>query len=224
MLPESTFVWKIFTTLEKFQFPWRFLSISVFSAAILGAITTFSIGKKFHKWIFIIVVVLELFLNRTYWLPRAYQIKAESFYSGVYDSTTDTGESAPIWSVRFMEHRPKALTEVINGQASIMKLSRSSTHHVYQITASKKTRIRENTLYFPGWKVYVDGKEDADIQFQEPANRGLITYYVPTGKHIVDISFGETNLRKVADLISALTIAGSLLFSIWYRVKYAKRT
>ncbi len=87
---------------------------------------------------------------------------------------------------------------------------RKSTIHKYEIHSSGNTRIRENTLYFPGWNVLVDGKS-VNIEFQDPKNRGLITFFVPDGKHSIDVKFQETRLRLFANFITILSI-GCLLF------------
>lgn len=62
----------------------------------------------------------------------------------------------------------------------------------------------ENTLYFPGWKVLIDGIPQT-IEFQDPAYRGLMTFYVDKGQHDVTIVFQETKLRQMANGISIVT-------------------
>ena len=144
---------------------------------------------------------------------KGFLSKPESFYSGIYNSTTDTGESAPIWSVRFMEKRPSAEIEVVEGKASIKKLSRTTNKRAYEIESDGKSRLRENTLYFPGWRVFVDGKEQ-NVEFQDPNSRGLITFFLNNGKHKVDIIFGNTKLRSAADSISLVSLFSLVLLYI----------
>lgn len=205
MLPFSKIIWEKISILQKFQFTWRILSVSVFASAVLGGLV-FSIIPEKKKYFFLIpIVLIILFLNKNYWHARSYLFKQESFYAGIYDGTTDTGESAPIWSVRFMEKRPKAHIEVINGISIIKELEYKITDHEYKMDVQKKSRVRENTLYFPGWSVYVDGQK-SNIEFQDPANRGLITFYIPQGMHAVSIRFEETKLRLLADCISFLSL------------------
>ena len=103
MLKESEFIWETFTTLQKFQFPWRFLSVSVFSTALLGGFLFYSIkNSKLKRILLILVVISTIGLTKDYWKAKDYLNKPESFYTGIYESTTDTGESSPRWSVRFM--------------------------------------------------------------------------------------------------------------------------
>jgi len=166
---------------------------------------------------------LILLINRNYWHAKSFLYKPDNFFEGIYDGTTDTGESSPIWSIRFMEKSAKATIEVISGEASFEKLQRKSTYHSYQVNVLSETaRVRENTLYFPNWIVLVDGKE-TPIEFQDPANRGIITFYVSQGKHKVELLFKDTKLRTVSNVISftsLLTLV--LLFSFHLKLKYEK--
>ena len=147
------------------------------------------------------------------WRAKEYSVRPEEFYTGIYESTTDTGESSPIWSVRFMERKPVAPIEIIDGQATITSRERSTTLHQYEITAARPTRIVDNTLYFPGWKVYIDGV-DTLIEFQDPNYRGLMTFWMGVGKHMVEVRFSETKLRRTANLLSivgVILLAGGII-------------
>ncbi len=205
MIPSSQFIWETLTTLQKFQFPWRLLSVTVFTTAVLGGLVISAIPKKAQFAACFLLLVVLLLVNKDYWHAKDHLKKPESFFKGIYSSTTDTGESSPIWSVRFMEKESEMPMEVISGNALIRQGKRTSTYHQYEIGVITRARIRENTLYFPGWEVLVDGKKVA-VEFQDPANRGLVTFFVDGGKHSVEIIFGETRLRLVANLISLANI------------------
>ncbi len=213
MTPASKFIWEKITILQKFQFPWRFLSISVFSSAVLGAAVLSTTLKRFQKVFIALLVVLVLLFNKDYFHPKGYLQKPQGFYTSIYNSTTDTGESASIWSVRFMEKRPKAHIETLSGQATIREKERKVIVHNYEVISSNNTRLRENTLYFPGWKVLVDGLS-VPIEFQDPNNRGLMTFYVEKGKHTVSVIFEETKLRLLADIISGISLFALVLLVI----------
>lgn len=219
MLPVSDLIWQRVTIIQKFQFPWRFLSVTVFAAAILPVLPFLYVkNKKFLTVYTIALSFLAIALCFPYYQANGYILKPDSFYSGLYKGTTDTGESSPIWSVRFMEHATTFPAEFIDGNGSIKSVFRSSTRHDYIITVPKgNARIRENTLYFPNWEVYINGQK-APIEFQDKENRGLITYYVASKKNDVKIIFKNTKLRNFADLISIISLTaffGILLFTIF---------
>jgi len=222
MTKQSDSIWRTVSILQKFQFPWRFLAITVFLSALLSAVVVFVCPKKYQLLVIVLAVLLTLFLNRTYWHPQGFVQQSDHLFTGVYNGTTDTGESAPIWSVRFMEKRAKDHLMAINGKATIQEQKRTSTQHSYLVAVSNKTRFVENTLYFPGWRVLVDGNS-VPIQFQDPRYRGIMTFMLEAGKHNVVVEFGETKLRLVSDalsLLSCFTLLGILIFrrnTLWRR-------
>jgi uncharacterized membrane protein len=217
-------IWLAVTTLQKFQFPWRFLSVSAFAAAVIGGVTVGELLKrvKAGPYIMAALCVLIVVITVPMWQPKAYVTHDESFYSGIYLSTTDTGESSPIWSVRFMEHTATAQLEVIDGDASITNGFRSATVHQYSVRVFKPTLFLENTVYFPDWKIYIDGAL-TQIQFQNPNYRGLMTFQMAPGTHSVRAVFENTKVRTVAERISlaALAIIGVMSFGV---ILWRKRT
>lgn len=209
MLKESNFIWTIITLLQKFQFPWRFLSLTVLASSVLGAYFAVIITKK-NRGAFAVffVFILVLLFYSQYWRANGYLIKEQSFYSSIYNSTTDTGESSPIWSIRFMEQRPQSSIEILSGEADIAEIERKSYVHKYKVNAFEQSLIKENTLYFPGWNVYVNGKklDLNEIEFQNEQHRGVMTFKVPQGETEVKIVFEDTKLRTFSNIISAVSL------------------
>lgn len=207
MLPQSNFLYNTITTLKKFQFPWRFLSLTAFTTSVMGASIFLVIKKESYKKIGIAVLIISLFLTTSsFWKAKSFIVKPDSFYNAIYYGTTDTGESAPVWSIRFMEKEPKAHLEVISGEANYLEVKRTSTKHNYQISVQSDTaRIKDNTLFFPNWTVFANGRKQ-DIQFQDPSQRGLITFTLPKGEYKVDVVFNDTKLRIISNMVSLLAL------------------
>lgn len=215
MTSSSNPIWQAITILQKFQFPWRFLSVTVFLSALMGGILLALVKNKYKKVVLLIFIIALLIVNKNYWHAQGFLQKEEGFYKGIYAGTTDTGESAPIWSIRFMEKRPELKIEIIEGYGEVKEIKRSFTKREYQVEAKENVRILENTLYFPGWTVLVDGKPEI-IEFQDQNHRGLITFNVDKGIHKVNIDYRETKVRLLANIISAvslLIIGGLIVFS-----------
>lgn len=219
MLPVSNFIWARVMLLQNFQFPWRFLAVTVLSTAILAALVIERLPKKMQLISVIVLILVVLFISKDYLNAKGYQYKPAVFYSGIYKSTTDTGESSPIWSVRFMEHQPKAHLEVIDGKATIKELKRTSTDHQYAVTIAKNTLFEENTLYFPGWKILANGKP-VNIQFQDKDYKGIMIFYLSPGTYKIEAIYQETKLRLFFDFIS---IASFLLVSGLALIGFVKR-
>jgi len=205
VLPAAKPLYLWFALLQKFQFAWRWLSLTIFPPAVFVAALIYLLPRKIKPLAISFLLLAVLLLNKNYWYAKDFLIKDESFYSQPYASPTDTGESAPIWSVRFMEQFPKAKYEVIEGKAKIREINRTTTRHVFEVEADKPSRLVDNTLYFPNWQVLVDS-QPVEIQFQDPQYRGLITFNVQSGEHEIVAQFLDTKLRRLANLVSAMAI------------------
>jgi uncharacterized membrane protein len=223
MTVESKFVWEYVTILQKFQFPWRFLTIPVIVSPILGAITFTHVPKRFHLLIVFCLLSIAAITTASMWRAKEYIVKPEEYYSGIYESTTDTGESSPIWSVRFMERRPNAMYDVIEGEATIAPGLRKTTSHEFVVSAKSDARVVDNTLYFPGWTVAVDDRQLDLVQeliYQDPNYRGLMTFRVPPGTSRVVVSFRETKLRNVANILSISGLVAIVLYEAFRRYRH----
>lgn len=224
MLPFSNLVWEKVSIIQKFQFPWRLLSVVVFTTASLASFIF--LGNKNDKRLTILSVficILVIFLYFPYYKAQGYIIKPENFYTGIYNSTTDTGESSPIWSVRFMEHSATSAADVIEGVATIKATDRNSTTREYKINVeSAEARVKENTLYFPNWQVLVDGNPTT-IEFQDRQYRGLITYYVPKGEHTIVIKFFNTAKRTIANTVTIFSLFAIIILYFLVRNKKIKK-
>ena len=223
MLSQSKFIWDTFSILQKFQFPWRFLSVTVFSTALLSSFIIFLIPQKRRAIFALCIVTILIAVNIGYIKPKGFLVKPENFYSSIYNGTTDTGESSPIWSIRFMEKRPTVRIEVLTGEATIDERSRTSTHHAYTVNVvSDNARIVENTLYFPGWNVYLNNTK-TNVEFQDPINRGLMTFYLSKGVNSVEVKFEDTRIRKGSNLVTVISLIVLFILAFVFTSKEGKK-
>ncbi len=212
LLDVSLPVWKLVTIIKKFQFPWRFLIVPVFASSILSA----SVVEHFKsKYLVIITIVLAFLLNASYFKPRGDYFPPEQQVISSYLGTSDTGESVPRWAIRFQEKRADDTLGVVFGAPIDYKIiKRESEIHEHTITATVDTQVSENTLYFPGWKVFIDDQQ-VPITFEDQNWRGVITYLVPEGTHRVKVVFTETKLRTAANILTLLSL-GTVAFLLVY--------
>ncbi|OGG11330.1 hypothetical protein A2Z00_02540 [Candidatus Gottesmanbacteria bacterium RBG_13_45_10] len=72
MTSSSALIWKNFSLLQKFQFPWRFLSVSVFTAAIIGGVAIDRMLEKLknRNILFIIICGLIVLITVPQWHPK----------------------------------------------------------------------------------------------------------------------------------------------------------
>lgn len=204
-LPISISLWEAIPSLQKFQFPWRFLGLIVIGSSLLSAVV--SDKFKHSKIISLVLLIFPILFTFSYWRISGLSNLTEQFLTIDYVGTSDTGETSPVWAVRFQEKFPKSPIEVVSseGIVEIKNVSKLMQKHKFEVVATGPSRIVDNTLYFPGWVVYVDG-EKTPIGYQDENWRGLITFPVSAGEHRVEVVFEETRIRKLADAISLVSL------------------
>lgn len=202
-LSTSTLIWENAPLLKFFQFPWRIVGLSSFAAAVLSIYFS---DKFLNKRLIIVFSILILLFSAPFIKIKSTENKNDSFYLS-YKGTTDYhGAASTIWTAGDFSSIPKIPYEVIVGKAKISLVKRKSNVHEFNVDASTNLKIVDNTVYFPGWQVAVDGNK-VPIQFQDPNYRGLITFNVSRGTHNIKVMFGESPIRLLADFIS---LAGSV--------------
>lgn len=127
-----------------------------------------------------------------------YIFTIDNLYAQVYNTIwTGPTQSYPVKKVK---------GEIIEGKGKITKRTERNSWRVYEISVeTPEARLVDNTFYFPGWKVFVDKKE-TPIEFQDMNYRGVITYRVPEGKHVVEVRFTDTKVRLLANAISIFSV------------------
>ena len=202
MTVKSLPIWQTITLLQKFQFPWRLLSISVFVTAVMTGIIVKVAKNNLFTFVLIAAVV---FMTKDFWHAQGYFSYNDKYFINDYLGTTDTGESSPRWSIRWEEELAKAPLEAVSGTVKITQIKRLSNLHSYEVESTTSGKLVENTLYFPGWEVYINGKK-TDIEFQDQNHRGKMTFLIPKGRNQITVKFNETKLRKISDYLSLITI------------------
>lgn len=210
----SAILWEKISFLRQFQFPWRFLAPIVFASSLISASIFYLPKIAKSNLLYGIVLALMIFSTIFYWrTPFGYDKIKEEDYWNYPLTTTYYGETDVIWSAGPAQSYPKGRVEVIGGEGEITSFVKKGNLQSFTVQAKTDIQLVSHTQYFPGWKVYVDGKPTS-IQFQDPNWRGLITFNVPRGGEEVKIIFEETRLRLASDLISLVTLSALLFIGI----------
>jgi hypothetical protein len=77
----------------------------------------------------------------------------------------------------------------------------------YEIQSANAFTLRFHQMFFPGWRVTVDGQV---VQIAQSPPYGLITVQMPAGTHEVVIGYEGTPIQHVADWISLMALVGAL--------------
>lgn len=200
ILPVSLPFWQNAPLFSDVDFPWRVLGPAIFFVSLpLGMLTM----KKLTTLLGAILLLVAIFAT----LPYAKAQNVSDFPDGYYftneATTTSTDELMPIWVKEKPKERAPEKVEIANGEGRINELVSRSIKTSFQLDVVEESRIRINTIYFPGWEVNVDGKP-AHVGYDNPS--GVIEFAIDRGKHFVTATFIETPLRVVSNIISIIAL------------------
>jgi len=217
MLAISDPIWATLPLIEYVQFPWRLLGPAALCLAMLvgASIDVFTGGKVITVVAAIYCIVL--ILGNLYWLDARYcpgledptiADMQEFERASKTIGTTAKGEYLPL-TVEYMPEMPAIeLFAEMPETTVIHSANRTPKQFTASISASESFTLTANTFDYPGWTAEING-EKADITPSQ--GTGLITIPVPAGESDITITFRETPLRLVANLVSLLSLAVLLL-------------
>ncbi|NMB56784.1 hypothetical protein GYA19_02495 [Candidatus Beckwithbacteria bacterium] len=196
-LSPSLFLYKL-PFLREIQYPWRVLGVMILPATIFLA---FYLEKLKHNLIYLLVLFLILLIR----VPQIYTKNVVNFPLTRYYFTAynlHTNDLTLNWIGDPSEYPSKTQkVEIIEGQGEIKNLKVENSSRIFKVQALTDLRMIDNTFYFPGWTVYIDGIK-TNIEYQDPTYRGMITYKVSAGDHDVKVIFENTKIRLFSQLIS----------------------
>jgi hypothetical protein len=228
MLKPAAPVWETIPFGAFLQFPDRLLAVMAFCLALLAG----SLALSLRRWAPLVAPAAVALL--IYGAAAQLQVKfvalpapldrddvaAYEQISGAF-GTTAKGEFTPKWLGAPPLTSPM-LHSVLTGElpvlsadgAEIEVLRREPEAMVAMVSAGQARQIELPVAYFPGWTGSVDGRPAA----AEPGRHGLVAVDVPAGDARVELRFGASNDRRLADavgLLSALALLGLLAWSVW---------
>ena len=133
----------------------------------------------------LIVIVLISISAFTYLFPKSYQNFADTFYSTNQDTTTVKNEYMPKWVQSIPQVMATAKVENLNGKEVINLLQATPNKTAFSVLLTEQRTIQINTIYFPGWYAFVNGKP-AEILYNNPM--GLINLHLNKGANNVEVN------------------------------------
>jgi len=153
--PSSIFLWKIIPV-SFVQFPFRFLSVSLLCASFLTAFILSVLPSKTRMLAGLFLIVLTVLSSAPFY-PKEFQDYPDSFYSTNMDTTTVKNEYMPKWVKETPVSIYKQKIEVVKG-GSIQNIISRGSKISFDIDLSTDSEIQINTIYFPGWRVFGNGR------------------------------------------------------------------
>jgi len=222
------------------QYPWRFMSLVAFGAALVSGGVVGLLPRKFAgKWQTTVLLWLAIagvlgyagFARLPYDSEpmRNSEVTVQRMWDEDYQhqqiGATWTAEYLPRWvrQERWAIPRPAGDTPVAGGESALtdVRLERVLPQGVeLTVTASTPQPVSIHQFYFPGWTATVDG-EPVDVR--QGGVLGLVTATVPAGTHRVLLRFGTTFPRRLGTTLSLIAVAVVVGLGAWQRERWTVR-
>lgn len=226
-LPVSLPVWDNLPLIRFVQFPWRFVGRAALPIALLGGAAIYYLGLHLSRRLALSLTVVGsiavLIFATPFLYPRVIPIKNDLNINDVFAFEHATGDVGidPVGAYLpvTVQDRPggSPLEARYAADKSIRRFDRSAlpngtsiiheayspNHAAIDLTGPIDFQATYLTFDFPGWQVMID-QQPVPIVPSNPL--GLITFHVPAGQHHIEVSFGSTPVRSLADIISLIAI------------------
>lgn len=205
-------LWKTTPLLREINYPFTLLSQLGFITALLGGFLV--LQGKYMKYLLIALSIMAIILVFPYAKPEKFVNYDDNYYLTNEATTTSSSELMPLWVKEFPKEHYKEKVEVISGDAQIKNLVFNSKTLTFNYKATTDTVFRINTIYYPGWKVYLDNEL---VKENHSNPKGVIEISASKYRSHVSLYFGETIIRTLANCISIITLL-ILLFILMRKV------
>ena len=196
----SSLIWTNTPLLSEINYPWTLLSQLGFLSSLLAGFLVIE-GREIKIIVFImaIVAVAQVY---PYARPVKYSYYSDQYYLTNEATTTSSQELMPLWVTDRPTKHFTDKVEVLSGNATISNTVYNSNSVKFKFTAASDTVFKINTIFYPGWRAYINGVE-TKIDYQNP--QGVMT--ISAGKYAdsVELFFIETFPRAIANGVSILT-------------------
>lgn len=225
-------IWNLVPGLKIIDLPWRLLGVSVFSSSLLAAYT---ISKTKSKLVFVILLFFVFYANRNHLRINKSVEFRDDYFLNYQETATWQNEFLPRWRITNKWQNIEQNFRVSKGDIEIKPETLKTNQIVLNSNSNQEGVIEIHRLYFPGWKVWVDGKlMQLDKDFEITKNiqleteelpfvdrSGLLSIPLEKGNHKIEVKFTETLLRKVGFTLSlaAFTVSVLLLTPKNYFIK-----
>jgi len=241
MLPISLPVWETLRLASLIQFPFRLLSITTLSLALLsGAVLwtddqdlTEPAGQAGHgAWLVAPLLALVIlgsyaYLNPPFTGPPEGPVSLGGLMrfqqsSGEMVGLTAWVREKPTWGPLadlYIQDQPihtRLAYTSLPADAQVEVLRHTSVLDEVRITSATGGPVMFLTFYYPGWTAYIDG-ERAPIELT--GDLALMTVPVPPGEHVVTLQFEDTAPRVAGTAITILTVVGLVLYGATWTVR-----
>lgn len=219
---KSAFIWEKIPTLAYIQFPWRWLSISLFCFSLASG-SLMAVFGKYKNYICGLLIIFVIAINISFFREDIwYDIGDSEQFSGKkweQQIVSSIGDYWPIYATGYPQSPAPNDPVFKEGNGVGQLLEKRSNNIIYKMVIDSKTStVQFPIAYFPGWELRSDRQ---NISIKPTGEFGLITGDIPKGEHNIYLYFSNTASRKLGNAISLASIIGIAAFFILRRFKHA---
>lgn len=199
-------LWQLIFYLNNFQFAWRLLLPISFISSFIAGFVAFKLKKN---KIMLLVVFLTILITIPNWGNRkmaSFPTENRSGYETLYTEYYDPSD--PIYHKIYddlgkvkVREIPNEYIKALDGNTNIKPITHSPNYHFYIANTKTTSLIKENTLYFPGWKLYINNKQQ-EFNYKSEKYRGIILFNLKPGIYKIELKLEDTLIRSLGKLIS----------------------
>lgn len=217
---KSAFLWELVGKLQFVQFPWRFLSISIFSISFLGGAIVLFLKKQYRIYCIVAVTLLTIFLNFKYFQPEnfKYNLSDKDLLKGLEWEFYQQGsltDYLPQNAQKPDRIAPKIPT--VMGEAKINDFKKSSDKFEFKIEIGDQSIVDVPIFDFPDWQVFADGLL---IEHSNKGEFGTIQIKLGPGSYLINGYLKNTRLRVIANSLSIAAIGLVLLIFLKRKILF----
>ncbi|MCL4382896.1 YfhO family protein [Patescibacteria group bacterium] len=207
MISVSKPAWEQITKYSYFDFPWRFLSLAVFSGSLGAALVAKHLKER--VWLVVIFFIsLAFYTNKNHLRVNQYVYNHDEVYINNLQTTNQFDE----YRAKTLNHEyvkvKRERVEFSKKEINLEKEISSSNYLFLEGEANQKSLIKLNIAYYPGWQVWLNQKEQTRVMSSE----GVMEIPIPKDKFTLEAKFTETLIRKTSNLVSLIGLMILLTF------------
>ncbi len=213
----SNFIWQSIRIFQSVQFPWRLLMFTTLFTSLLLPILLKKIRPSWGKPVSLLGIALVILLNISYFRPGKIVDYSDSYYlrrflpvevllPGEKVSATYLLHSEDYVPLPRDVARPTSLpTSKLSARLISTKIDVTDPNPLNfktAVTNATSEMLTFQTFAYPGWQVKVDGFEATYTKDE----LGAIAFQLEPGRHQVEISYQDTPIRLLSNIISLSSI------------------
>ncbi|MDP3998638.1 MAG: hypothetical protein Q8P89_03415 [bacterium] len=210
-------VWEAIAPMAYIQYPWRLLVfITLITSFLAGSIMSL-FKNRFLALIFFVVLLASYLPYRVkYFKPQEYLTLQTADYISQENIKWKTSRISDEFLPREFP-KPKDSSAIakeriipLDKSAKITDLEIKAHRYKFNITGENDTLIVARIAYFPGWEIFVDGKEKVFL-----VKNGQIFFAIPKGQHQAEVIFKNTPVRiwgNILSFLSFIILIGGLFY------------